>query len=377
LLLSASFLGYGVYLNETSNSHIETMLAERAVGLSGIEVSYRDIRPELYLDYIGLRAGKQADVIAEIEGLIEEIYVSQGQEVQQGQPLCRLVNPEIPLSVSRADTDIAKAEAAYLQSMSTVQRNERLAAEDAVSASELELSISQMKASKAELDAARIARKQMERQMTSQTVTAPLSGSVTVIYQQAGNFIGKGSPLVMLADFTNMYFTALVKDQKIKNLLPLEGRYTLHTDLTNMTEKAFDSPAKASFTEETAFEVLTSTVAPPLTESVPVRSLTCEIDNRLGVMELGMYTDIVIRKETPKRVLAVPRSAVFEGESPKVYVRDENSRLAVREIKTGVDNADYVEVVEGLGEGDIVIISGVEGLDLGVKVEVDIVEEEM
>ncbi|MCL2010469.1 MAG: efflux RND transporter periplasmic adaptor subunit [Synergistaceae bacterium] len=376
LVLSAAFVVYGVYLNATSNSYIETMLASRAVRLSGIRVSYRNLYPELYLDHVGMRTKTQADAIAHIDGLIEELYVTAGQKVRQGQLLGRIVNNEVPLAISRADTDVAKAEAAYLQAMSTVERNRRLAAEDAISASELETSVSQLQASKAELDAARIAKKQREQQRNEQMVTAPLSGSVIVVYQQPGNFVARGTAVVMIADFSKMYFTAMVDDKKMKNIAPLEGKFSLHTDLTNMTEKAFDSAATSSFSEDTAFDVEISSVLPPLSENVPVRSVTFEIDNSLGIMEFGMYTDIVIRKDSSKRATAVPLAVVFDRDgTPGVYVRDADSRLAARGIKLGVHDGEYVEVVEGLIEGDVVITSGVEGLEPGMRVNVNLKEE--
>jgi RND family efflux transporter MFP subunit len=375
LLLAAALLGCGVYLNRTSYSHIETMLASRAVNLSGVKVSYRDLYPEMYLDYIDLRTRRQADAIARIDGLIEELYVSRGQEVEQGQPLCKIVNDEVPLLISRAETDIAKAEASYLHATSVVERNKKLAAEDTATASDLETSVSQMTAAKAELDAARITREQMEDQRKSQTLTAPLSGAVIVVYQEAGNVVDKGAPVVMIADFAKMYSSVLVDDKKIRNLAPFDGKFSLSIDLSNITEKAFDSAAKSSFNEDTAFDVHISEIAPPLSESVPVRSLTFEIDNRLGVMEIGMYTGVVIRKNSPKRALAVPLSAIPDRDNPSVCVSDAESRLAVREIKTGVYDSDYVEVLDGLEEGDVVIVSGIGGLEAGMKVNVDFAEE--
>ena len=373
LALSAAFVGYGIYLNVTSASYIETMLASRAVSLSGIRVSHRDLYPEIRLDYVSLRTRMQADVIAQIDGQIEELYVTQGQEVERGQPIARLVNHEIPLSISRADTDVAKAEAAYLQTVSTVERNRRLAAQNAVAASELESSISQMKASKAELDAARIARRQIEQQRGFQVVTAPLSGAVIIVYQHLGNFVAKGAPVAMIADFSKMYFTATIDDKNIRNIAPLDGRFSLRVDLANMTDKAFDSAARASFSENTVFGVEISSVVPPLGEDAPVRSVTCEVDNRLGVMEIGLYVDVVIRKETPKRVPAIPL-AVVDLDDLKVYVRDADSNLALRGIQIGVYDSEYVEVIEGLEEGDIVIISEVEGLVPGVKIDVNVEE---
>ncbi|MCL2010509.1 MAG: efflux RND transporter periplasmic adaptor subunit [Synergistaceae bacterium] len=376
-VLSASFIGYGVYLNATSASYIETMLASRAVSLSGLRVSYRDLRPEVFMEYVDLKTRTQADAIAQIDGRLEELYVTPGQAVERGQPIGKLVNDEVPLSASRADTDVARAEASYLQALSVVERNKRLAAEDAVSASELESSISQMQASKAELDAAKIARRQIEQQSSFQIVTAPLSGSVLVVYQQPGNFVGKGAPVAMVADFSKLYFTTLIEDREFQNITPLDGKFSIlfYIMKIGVMEKAFDSAPRAVFDRDTAFGVEILSVLPTLSEEATVRSVTCEVDNRLGVLETGMYDDVVIRKETPKRVLAIPLSVVFDQDGPRVYTRDADSRLAVRVIKTGAHDSEYIEVVEGLDEGDAVILSGVEGLEPGVKIDVHVEED--
>ena len=372
-VLSATFIGYGVYLNTTSASYIETMLAARTVSLSGIRVAYRDLRPEVFLEYVDLKTRTQADAIAQVDGRLEELYVTQGQAVERGQPIAKLVNDEVPLSIARAETDVARAETSYQQAAGVVERNQRLAAEDAIAASELESSISQMLALKAELDAARIARRQIEQQRGFQVVTAPLSGSILVVYQQPGNFVGKGAPVAMVADFSKLYFTTLVEEKELRNITPLDGEFSLlfHILKVDVMEKAFDRAPVSVFGNDTAFGVEISSVSPPPGEDASVRSITCEVDNRLGILETGMYDDVVIRKETVKRALAIPLSVVFDrGGAPRVYLRDADSGLAVRGIKTGAHDSEYVEVVEGLDEGDIVILSGVEEFDLGVRIDV-------
>jgi len=375
LTLSAVFVGYGIYLNSTSDSYIESMLASRVVSLSGIKVSYRDLYPEILIDYIDLRTRTLADAIAQIEGKVEDLYVRLGDDVVQGQPIARIVNYDVPLLISRANADIAKAEAAYLQFRSVAERNQRLAVEDAISAGELEASVSQMNASKADLDAAKISKQQIEQQSGFQVVTAPISGSVLVIYQRPGNFVSMGIPVVMIADFSKMFFTALIDDRQVKNLAPLDGVFSLHIDLDNMKEKAFDSAAGSSFGESTAFDVTISRISPPLSDMAPIRSVMFEIGNHIGVMEIGMYTDTVIRKETPKRALAIPLAVVFDQDDPKVHVCDADSKLVMRGIRLGVYDDKYVEVAEGLAEGDVVITSGIEGLDLGVRVNVNLEED--
>ena len=375
LVLSAAFMGYGLYLNITSASHIETMLASRTVSLSGSRVLYRDLYPELRLDHIDLRPRMQADVITQIDGEIEELYMTQGQNVERDQPIGRMVNYDVPLLLSRADADVAKAETAYLYAVSVAERNQRLAAEDAISTSDLETSVSQMESSRAELDAARVARRQIEQQRGFQVLTAPLSGSISIIYRQPGNFIDKGTPIALVVNYSKMYFDALVNDEDIRNIAPFDEKFSLQLNIMSMFEKAFDVSSGSPFDESTVFNAEISDVSPPLGENAAVRRITCEVDNHLGIMGIGLYCDIIILKEAAKRALAIPLSAVFDLNAPKVHVRDADSTLAVRRIRMGVRDDTYVEVTEGLEEGDVVILSGVEGLDPGTRIDVFVEED--
>ena len=47
----------------------------------------------------------------------------------------------------------------------------------------------------------------------------------------------------------------------------------------------------------------------------------------------------------------------------------------MRDIRTGVHDYEYIEVVEGLDEGDVVITSGIEGLNVGIRIVVNVGED--
>jgi multidrug efflux pump subunit AcrA (membrane-fusion protein) len=103
----------------------------------------------------------------------------------------------------------------------------------------------------------------------------------------------------------------------------------------------------------------------------------CLVDNRLGVMEIGLYTNVIIEKGTPRKVLSVPLAAVRRLEQgPVAFVADEDSRLAVKPVKTGVEDFDNVEIVEGLSSGDVAITSDVGGVNLGTRIKVHTKEAE-
>lgn len=75
-------------------------------------------------------------------------------------------------------------------------------------------------------------------------------------------------------------------------------------------------------------------------------------------------------------MLAVPMSALSDQNGDVVYVWNADGLLERREVKTGVDDTEYIEILSGLQPGDIVITSGAEGLEDGMKADVEVKEAE-
>jgi RND family efflux transporter MFP subunit len=348
LLLSASFIGFGIYVNKTSDSYIETMMASRAVSLNGMRALYREITPEIVLDSITLQTEKATDAIAQIDGTVSAIYVTQGQNVQEGQNLCLISNADIPLQISRADTDIAKAKAAYLNSKSTYERNLRLFEKNSISKSETETSKAQMDAAAAELEAAKIVRNQLAEQSGRQTVTSPVAGTVIMIYQQAGAYVTRGAPLIMIGDFSRMVFRGLIQDEKIRNIAPLDELFRLIIDTSDLTDKALNTEFTSGFDVNASMDVRIRRITPDMTESAPVRNVTWEVDNKFAILEPGLYSDMIIRKNTSRKAICVPLTLITNSGDPELYAADGDSRLSIRKVKTGIYDSDFVEITEGL-----------------------------
>jgi RND family efflux transporter MFP subunit len=370
IALSCAFVGYGIYLNEVSSSHIDIMMASRAVSMRGIRVSSRDIRPEIVLDSVNLQTGRAADVIARIDGAINGFAIVQGQEIKRGQALCTLVNIDIALQIAKADTDTAKAQASYVQAKSEVDRNHRLAEKDSIAKSELEASVARMKSAEAELSAAKIARSQLEQERGSQTVTSPIDGFVVLIYSQTGSYVQKGTPVALVADFSKLVFKEQVADEKIRNISPVDAVFSIRLNMSYLSEKALAMEFKAGFGENFVIHARIRDIAPPMTEDVPLRIVTWELDNNLGLLEPGRYNELTIGRDDLKKTLAVPIELIDGRGLPALFVEDSDSRLGVKNIGTGVYGGGLIEVLDGIEEGDVVVTSEVEGLEPGVKIDV-------
>jgi RND family efflux transporter MFP subunit len=370
IVLSSAFVGYGIYLNQVSSSHIETMMTFRAVNVQGIRASMRDIKPEIILDSLSLQTERAADVIAQIDGAISEFVVARGQEVKRGEKLCSLVNMDIALQISRANTEIAKAQASYAQAKSESDRNRRLAEKDSVSKSELETSVARLKAAEAELTAAKIARSQLDQEKSFQTVTSPIDGFVVVIYHQVGSYVQKGAPVAMVADFSKLVAREQIADEKIKNIAPVDGVFSVPMDVSYLSEKALDTAFTSGFEEKFVIKARILDIDPPMNEDAPLRIVVWEMDNDRGLLEPGLYTELEVERDEFKRTLAVPLGLIGDRKEPSLYVRDSDSKLALRSVETGVYGEGLIEIVNGIEEGDVVITSGTEDLELGVKIDV-------
>ena len=71
----AGFLGYGFYLNYRSNSIIVKQMENRKIQISAAKVAVRDIHPTYHLDNITFTANNTFDVVAKVDGTIEELFV--------------------------------------------------------------------------------------------------------------------------------------------------------------------------------------------------------------------------------------------------------------------------------------------------------------
>ena len=294
--------------------------------------------------------------------------------MKRGQRLCTLINRDIALQVSKANTDIARAQASYAQAKNETDRNKRLAEKDAISKSDLETSIARMKAAEAELEAAGIALKQLDQQKGFQTVTSPVDGFLVAFFKEAGSYVQRGEPVAMVADFSKLVSRGQLADAQIKNIAPVDDVFSIHMDTSYLTQKALDMAFISGFEENFVIKTRIQNIDPPISENAPLRIVTWEMENDKGLLEPGHYIDVTISRNDPKTTLAVPIALIDDMKNPSLYVKNSNSELSVRNVETGVYGGGLVEILDGIEEGDVVITSDIEGLEMGVPIDVALEE---
>ena len=339
----------------------------------GATAERRGLKPLLRLSSISLYSQDMADAMALIDGRVTECLARKNSFVHKGDPIFIIENENISLEIEEADANILKAEAEFKRTKNNFERYTKLRAADAVSATQYDEAESSYVAARAGLAAARSRKSQLLVQKSRAEVVSPLDGKVLMLYHQPGAYVKNGTPLALVGDFRYLYFTAPLEDKETRHLfigqrfdLVFHGRELMMVYGTGIEKDNRGDNGKG---ENRSFSVTVREITPPLSEKATMRNVVWRIDNRSGLLEPQTYGDVSFESDRAEVAIVVPLSAMTDRTRSAVFVA-EDGVLSRREVKTGNDDGKYIEVISGLKEGEIVIISGKEGLTDGMPVDV-------
>ena len=373
-ILIAALLGYGLYLNQRGEHQIAERMENMRVPLTGITAGYRELYPMVEMDLVNLYSDEMTDVVALESGRITEAFVEKNSHVLPGQPILRLVNEDIPLKIRQADSDILEAEAQLIKAEHSYKRYAQLIEWSAVSAEKYDEAEAIYKASQARLENYLAQREQLEVRQNRLTVTAPIDGEVLRLYQKLGAYVTAGTAVALVGDFKRIFFTAPVED-KIAQRMNMNQELDITFEGSAAVQKSYGAQyASGNLGDNQVFHAHVARISPPVEEPADVRQVIWEIDNSVGILEPGAYPHAVLRPKRSRRCLTVPLSSLTNSNKNEVAVLTAGGTLERRGVVTGANDGHYIEIIDGLQEGEVVITSDTEGLKDGIAVDVTIEE---
>tara|TARA_Y100001934_G_C12368407_1_gene784870 strand:- start:2768 stop:3730 length:963 start_codon:yes stop_codon:yes gene_type:complete len=286
-----------------------------------------------------LTAEEEAVVVARTTGVVETIFVEEGDLVKAGDALAQLDTRRLELEVARTQTNIRSLERAFKRSQQLMET--KMISPDAFDQAQFEL----------EREKATLALQQYE--LEEATVRAPIDGRITVRHIKVGNTL---SP-------NNEAF-------EIKRADTIEA--ILNVPEKEMAKMAVGQYARVSVDalEDSYFEGRVDRIAPEVDAQTGTFRVTVALVNDSDRLKPGMFARVNVRYDTSENALLVSREAVViqKNERSVFVVRD---GLATRqEVITGYSMDGNIEIREGLAEGDEVVITGQGGLRDGASVRV-------
>lgn len=270
-------------------------------------------------------------IAPKFEGWIEKLHVNTtGQPVRRGQPLLEVYSPEL-VSAQKEYAIAAQGQRSLQNAGPEAQAGMKQLAESSLARlRNWDISDEQLQALSKSGEARR-----------TLTLRSPVNGVVTEKKAVQGMRFTPGETLYQIADLSSVWIVADVFEQDLALVKPGQAAKV----------KVNAYPGKE-------FAAKVTYVYPSLnaqTRTVPVR---LELANPGGLLKPAMYADIELAAPGEGKALTVPVSAViFGGARQTVLVEVAEGRFEPREVKLGAQGKDYVEVLEGVGEGEKVVVA--------------------
>ncbi len=369
LALSLGAIFYGAWLNERGEFQIARRMEERRLTLHGARAAIRSLHTRIVANALNLYSNDMADAVALVEGRIVESRAPKGSRVRQGDTLFVLQNENIPLQIQEAESNILQAQANLRRAENNYRRYQILKASDAASAQQYDDAEATYFSAEAALQVAEAKLEQLRVQEARQEVKAPIDGRVLVQYRQQGAYVQGGTSLALVGNFDHLYFTASVEDKDARRLS--RGMEAELVFSSKDFKKVYGTDyAAGNLGSQQVFTAVVTEIRPPLSEPAAMRSVLWQVDNHSGLLEPQTYGGVSFQARQSHDALTVPISALSEGNEKAVFVGREDGTVERRPVKTGTSDGTYVEVLSGLSAGEVVVISGTEGLTDGMFAEI-------
>nr|WP_278352789.1 efflux RND transporter periplasmic adaptor subunit [Chryseobacterium gleum] len=291
-----------------------------------------------------IQSVKNIEVRAQEKGFLEKIFVDEGQYVQAGQTLFRIM-PKL------YQAELLKAKAEVEQASIELKNASTLAGNNIVSKNERAMA-------KAKLDAANAEMKLAQIHLSFTDIKAPFSGVINRIPLKLGSLVDEGDLLTSLSDNTSIYTYFNVS----------EPEYLSYQ--THAADRGSNQVSLITANGET------------YTQKGEIQTIEGEFDNETGNIAFRAKfpnPDKLLRNgETGKiqmsmpvhNALIIPQKATYEIQDQKyVFVVDKNGVAKSRNIKVAYELPDLYVVGSGISKGDQILLEGVQKVKDDQKVK--------
>lgn len=313
-------------------------------------------------------ARRVATVSAKITGKVREVLIEEGQAVKAGQVLATLdlVDADAQLALSKAQLAVAKSnvgniKAQLVEGERNVQRNESLLNKHFVSQAVYDQAVAQRDALAAQLAAAQdsegVSREQLRISgigIDNTVVRAPFAGVVIAKSAQPGEII---SPLSAGGGFTRTGICTIVDMNSLEIEVDVGEAFIGRVQPNMPVEVTLNSYPDWKIPGEVIVIIPTgdrtkATVKVRIGLKLRDPRIVPDMGARVTFLEPAAPVDAAAQKP---RVIAPAGAIVKRNGADAVFLFD-GGKVALRKVKTGVQRNDGVEVVEGLGGGETVVL---------------------
>lgn len=306
-----------------------------------------------------VHAKNNVEIHVRIPGLLDKVYVSEGQKVKKGQLLFKISDVELQIQ-------LLKAEAVYKSSMADLriatvelEQAQTLFNKKVIADKELELSKAKHDAASAKVAHASAERKAINQQISFTTIRAPFDGTVDRIPFKEGSLVENGSLLTTVSQLDDVYAYFSIPENTYFQMM--EDK-TLHTQgdikLVLPNGMVYDQKGELR-TADGEIDRQTGSI-----------QYKAKFHNPQGFIKHGTSGKLII-SEPKTDAIIIPQKAVFSIQDKQfVFLVGKEGIVKMTNVTIGSTLDDVYILNKGLKNNDLIVQEGIQSLRDGDKINV-------
>ncbi len=281
---------------------------------------------------------------------ISQIHIQIGDWVKRGQRLVTLQSEE----VGNAKSDFYKAQADFELARVSYERQQRLfdrgvgAKKDSLTAeADLKVAQASLEAAEKKLHVLGFSEQEVETISESHqinpiiTLYSPISGKIIQNNAVLGGMIDQATEILVVMDPSVLWIDAEIYEKDIAKI-----RLGMTVELSVPAYPGETFSGKVNY------------IGDVLKEDTRTITVRAEVENSDYKLKPGMFASIRIALNHHSRVLVVPQDSVLEDKGDKIVFIKRGEQFFLQVVHTGARENGYIEILQGLAEGDEVAVTG-------------------
>ena len=290
------------------------------------------------------------------EGYVQQVYVDFGDKVKKGQLLAEMEQEELALEVEVQESALKQAEANFIRAQAEYTRAQELAAENLIPAQRLDTNEADYKVTEARVRTAEKILALARKRLRDTRIVSPVNGFVQERFINPGEYKPAASSLLELV---------VVNPLKLRS--PVPERFAA------VAETGMPLRVEVEALPGQVFEGTLTRIAARVDHRTRSLLIEAEIPNPDGKLRPGYFARItgVLGEED---ALFIPRTGLARFAGVERIFIVEDRVVTSREVTSGPEDGDWIEIATGLSEGETVAVSALNRLADGMTVQTQEIE---
>lgn len=286
-----------------------------------------------------VEAEEETGVVSKVSGVVEELYVEEGDFVKAGTVLARLDDEMISVQLEQAKADLRKQENNY-------ERNKDLHDKQLVSTEVFQQVQFEYERQKAAYDLAALSLKYT-------SIKTPISGVVSERNVKVGNMVLQNQDVFRVSGLDPIIAVLHVPERQLDRMKPGQ-RSVLHIDALGGID----------------FEGFIKRISPVVDSETGTVKITIEVKDPTGRVRPGMFARVKIVYDVHAGTTLAPKDGIIAEDRESAVFVVQDSTAYRRSVVLGYTNTTHVEILSGLMPGDTIVTTGKGSLKDSTKVEI-------